>query len=390
MVARGTASGVKVGVLVLVAMLLAFQATRSAAVADRERRPALAEALWPQHPAVLKDRALLSIASAAARGQPVPPATRADVRRIAEKAPLSPDPFVIEGAIAQTQGKSEAAERMWLAARDRDPRSRAARFLLADRFLRTGRVSLGLMEMQALVGLQSRGVEAFGPALVAYARQPGAIPELRAFFRKYPRAEAGVLTVLATDPANADLVLALASNLGRPEPDWRANLVSALVSAGNYPKAYASWLRVSRLRAAPGLFNAGFADIDAPRPFNWQFTQLNGVAEPDGKGGLDVLYYGREDAVLASQLLLLPPGQYRLAMTVEGAGGETAVAWRLRCADGRIPLPGLALKPSAAAAALTVPDKCEAQWLELRGVAGESPRITEVKLRNLRLEGPVQ
>ena len=110
------------------AALFGFQIIRTAAVADREARPALAAALWPSHPAVLTDRALLAIASAAARGRSVPGSTRADVRRIAVKAPLSPDPFLIEGAIAETEGRGEAAERLLVAARDRDPRSRGRAF----------------------------------------------------------------------------------------------------------------------------------------------------------------------------------------------------------------------------------------------------------------------
>ena len=161
MAARGLASPAHVAVVAVAGALLAFQVIRTAAVADREAHSALAEAAWPSHPAVLTDRALLAIASAAARGQPVPEATRVDVRRIAAKAPLSPDPFLIEGAIAETEGRSNAAETLLLAARSRDPRSRGARFLLADRFLRTGRITAALIEMQALVSLQSRGVEVF-------------------------------------------------------------------------------------------------------------------------------------------------------------------------------------------------------------------------------------
>lgn len=373
-------------VLALIGALTAFHVIRTAAVADRQSRPGLAAALWPAHPAVLTDRTLLAIATAAALGQQAPQSTRENVRRLALRAPLSPDPYLIEGAAAAAAGKDEAVEPLLLVARERDPRSRGARFLLAERYLRSGRVAAGLVEMQSLVRLQSRGVELFGPALAAYARTPGAVPELRAFFAKYPGAEAGVLAMLALDPANADLVLALASNLRDPEPDWRGTLVGSLVAAGQYARAHAIWARVSGVRPGRSLFNPAFTQHDAPPPFDWQFPQTSeGVAEPDGEGGLTILYYGRANAVLASQLLLLAPGQYRLAMSVEGAGGEKALRWRLRCARDSKPLGEIFLRQGPVSGRFAVPAGCDAQWLELEGIASENRATIELTIRQLQL-----
>jgi hypothetical protein len=334
----------------------------------------------------MTDRALLAIATAAARGRPVPATTRADIRQIAERAPLSPDPYLIEGAVAETEGRARFAESLLLAARDRDPRSRGARFLLADRFLRTGRITAALIEMQALVSLQSRGVEVFEPTLAAFARSPGAIPQLKAFFVRYPRVEASVLSILAGDAANADLVLALA-NIRNPNPDWHATLVSALAESGQYAKAHATWARLSGIRAHGQLFNPRFADTAAPPPFNWTLTETGeGVAEPDGNGGIDVLYYGRENAVLASQLLLLSPGNYRLAMQVTDVGGEPGTLhWTLRCANADKVIADLPLRAGTAAGSFAVPADCTAQWLELKGLAADSPQTIEAKLHHLRL-----
>ena len=372
----------------LAGALLAFQIVRTAAVADREDHTAMANALWPSHPAVLSDQTLLAVATAAARDQPVDASTRVAVRRIAVKDPLTPEPYLIAGAVAETEGKAGKAEQLLLAARDRDPRSRGARFLLADRYLRTGRVTNGLIEMQALVNLQSRGVEAFSPALVAYARAPGAVPQLRAFFARYPGVEAAILSLLSTDAANADLVLALASKTGVPKPDWRSDLVSALVSAGKYAKAYAVWARLSHVAASRRLFDPEFRGSSAPVPFNWNFANVSeGVAEADGKGGLSVLYYGRANAVLVSQLLMLPVGRYRLAMRVDGSGSEAALHWTLQCAGDRKQLADVPLRAGPNAADFDVPSGCEAQWLELRGVAEDAPRTTELTVRELRLSG---
>jgi hypothetical protein len=384
---RGAPGLVVVAVIAVVAAVLAFQVIRTAAVADRQRRPALAMALWPSHPRVVVDRMLLAIAALAARNGSAPPEIQASIREAANKAPLSPDPFLIAGAVAESEGRGAAAERLLLAARDRDPRSRGTRFLLAERYIRTGRVAAGLMEMQALVSLQARGTEGFGPAVAAYARTPGAVPELRAFFAKAPRVEAAILTLLATDAANADLVLSLAS--GRPaEPDWRPQLVASLASAGQYARARALWTQFYRLHEPPALFNPGFAETAASPPFSWSFPQTaEGVAEPNGKGGLDVLYYGRANAVLASQLLVLKPGRYRLAAETSPGDGEAGVSWIARCADSPQPLLTLRLRPGTTAGEFSVPPNCQAQWLELQGVAGELPRVSELTVRGLRLAG---
>jgi hypothetical protein len=391
MPSRGVAGPARIAAVALVAALLAFQVVRSAAVADLERRPRLAAMLWPSHPALITDQLLLAIASAAARGQPAPAEAQDVIPRISAKAPLSPEAFLMAGAIAQSQGRYTAGEALLTAARDRDPRSRGARFLLADRYLRTGRITAALIEMQALVSLQSRGVEVFGPSLAAFARTPGAGPQLKAFFKRYPRSEASVLSILARDADNADLVLALANDR-RPNPDWRGTLVSALASDGQFAKAHATWARLSGVPARPGLFNADFAALTAPPPFNWSLPETNeGVAEMDGEGGLSVLYYGRAKAVLASQLLLLPPGNYRLAMTVTaGDGGQGALHWLVRCAKPDKPLLDLPLRAGLVAADFAVPAGCEAQWLRLQAMPADSPQTTEVKIHDLRLAAPSQ
>lgn len=371
----------------IIALLAGVQVIRATAVADHDRRPALAGVLWPSHPAVLDDQVLLAVATAAAHGQAVPGATRVDLRRLAEKAPLSPDPFLIEGAIAQTKGDGAAAERFLLEARSRDPRSRGTRFLLAEQYLRTGRVTAALSEIHVLVGLNPRGAEPFQPMLVAYARTPGAVRHLKPFFARHPDLEANVLSQLAGDAGNANLVLSLA-NHPTSESGWRGALVSALATAGQYAKAHAVWVRLSGLRAAPlGLFNPGFAASAAPPPFNWSFPESGeGIAEPDGKGGLEVLYYGRAKAVLANQLILLRQGNYRLALRAVDASGEPgSLHWIVRCAGSDLVLLDLPLRSGVLGTDFRVPAGCPAQWVELQGQTGDVPQTTGLRVRDLRL-----
>jgi hypothetical protein len=129
------------------------------------------------------------------------------------------------------------------------------------------------------------------------------MPAMKSFLRSSPEFEGPVLNELAASPRNAGLVLALWS--GQPlgnGPDWRERLVSGLVGAGQFGKAFAIWKRLSSVEAQPGaLYNPEFRRGLGPPPFNWSFTAKGGVAEARSEGGLQVIYYGREDAVLAQQ-----------------------------------------------------------------------------------------
>ncbi len=369
--------------------LLAFQVIR-AAVMDlpfAERMP-IAQRIWPNHPKTLLDQAMGEIGVAAANGNGVPAATMVRVDGAAAKSPLSAEPFLIKGAVAQMQGRQKPAELLFQAARDREPRSVAARYFLADLYFRTNRISLGLLETAALARIQPRAAAPFLPAVAAYARAPGAVPQLKRFFRARPDVELAVLSLLSEDAGNADLVLALATvDRADPPPKWRSRLVHTLVDANQFDKARAIWLRLSRLQEAPGLFNPRFEKLAASPPFNWTYSEsADGLAEPSGNGTLEVLYYGRKATVLASQLLSLQPGRYRLGMEVSGEAQAEGLAWSVRCANRKQKLLRLPVRGRAPSGAFAVPTNCPAQWLELQGSPGDMPRTAELAIGRLRLD----
>jgi hypothetical protein len=383
----GTGASFRSVVVVGLAVLLAFQVVRSALVAlPYEDRPGIAARVWPGHPAIVLDRSMGEIGAAAAKGQGVPAGALVQVREFAAKSPLSADPYLVEGAIAQSEGRP--AERLFVEARARDPRSRGARYFLADQYFRTGVIARGLIEMAALSRLSPRAAAPFVPALVAYAREPGAVPQLGMFFRAMPELEPAVLSLLADDVRNADLVLALATTGKRsaPVPEWQGKLLVGLAAAGEYRKAREVWSRLSGVKTAPLLFNPDFEELDAPAPFNWSLpTTGDGVAEMAGGGILHVLYYGRQETVLASQLLLLPAGRYALAMQVSGDGAADTLQWTVRCANRDQSL--LRLPVRRRQERFTVPPgNCPAQWLELRGLPGDIPRTAEMGIGKLRLD----
>ena len=86
-------------------------------------------ALWPGHPAVLSTHIMSDVGQAAARGEAPNAQTLARLERLAAKEPLTAQPFLIHGAMAARTGDFDRAEKLLSIARQRAPRSAAARYL---------------------------------------------------------------------------------------------------------------------------------------------------------------------------------------------------------------------------------------------------------------------
>lgn len=369
------------------ALLLAALAVRVAVVQRyAERRPDLAARVWPGHPQVLLQSSMGEIGTAAARGQAPGSATLERIREVAAREPLAAEPFLVEGTRALSQGQAARAEALLGEAVARDPRLPAARFILASLYLQQGRAREGLRHVAALVRRLPRAARPLTPALASFARQPGGAQQVAAILRRDPLLRGEVLNALADDPANAALVLTLAGQ-GPTPGDWQSRLVASLVKAERYGEAYRLWARFANEPERPreSLFDPQFQRTNMPPPFGWSLASgAAGVAEPAPGGGLHLLYYGREDATLASQLMLLAPGRYRLSSGTAGAAPGAAVEWSVVCLPtgrelGRAPI-------AAGALDFSVPPDCRAQELRLRGMPTDLSAPVDLTLKDLRLQ----
>jgi hypothetical protein len=384
-------------IVVGLALLASLQVVRTAVVsAYAEKQPAIAERIWSGHPEVKLSLAMTEIGQAAAGGKTVVPA--AAVRRVelaSKRDPLAVEPFLIKATLAKTQGHEDLAERLFVEVRTRDPRSAAARYFLAERYLSSGRARQGLDEVSALARLVPGGSRLVVPGLAKYALTPNAVPHLRRIFAANPEIGQAVLTDLAANAANAGLIMQLADarvveTAGEPAPAWQGRLLKSLIERGEFVQAQQLWSRISGIMptSPPGPVNEGFAKINAPPPFNWTFGAGSfGVAEPAPRGKLKVIFYGRDDGDLAAQLLVLPPGQYRIAMVASSdADGKTGLEWSVTCVPGKEKLASISLKAATASGArlgatFTIPSHgCVAQWLKLTGQAQEIARSEQATI----------
>jgi hypothetical protein len=378
-------------VVVVVAMLVMVQVVRNAVVtALATRAPDEAARVWAGHPSVELSLAMAQIGQAARdRGQ-VPASAFALMAAASVKAPLAPEPFLVRGVRAELAGDGTTAERSFEAAQWRDPRSLPAAYFLADRYLRAGDVTRGLPQVAALARLSPGGSSTVAPYLAAYARNPANWPALRSLFRTHPDLSGPALTILATSASSAPAVLALADprQKGLDAP-WLGPLLNSLVVAGEYAKAHAIWARAADVKPGPYLYDAGFTDKTSPPPFNWSLTSSAvGLAERQPGGRLHVVFYGQQDGILATQLLLLQPGDYHMSMQLMGdAAHSHSLNWSIWCDKAGEAIASVTVDAAAAQGwRFTVPQGCQAQWLKLSGASGDLPQQVDATISGLKLE----
>jgi hypothetical protein len=381
----------------LVALAVAVQLIRNAAVLSLvQTRPAEALRMWPGHPDAELASGLTGIATAARERTGIAPSVFSSILDSARKEPLAPEPFLVRGVQAQLAGDGPMAEHAFLAAKLRDGRSLPARYFLADLYFRRGDSTRGLAEIGALARLAPNGVKSLAPYVAAYARNRATWPQVKALFRTEPTLEDAALVALAGDARNADTVLALANpNRTGSASSWLAPLLESMINSGQYPRARDVWASVSHIQVDRSalIFDPEFTRRDAPPPFNWALASSTiGFAERQRGAGLHVIFYGQEDGALASQLLVLAPGQYRLTTRPSGTPtNANALQWTLTCVGSDTPFASVPLSAAVSGAwTFAVPTGCAAQRLELFGSSTDIPEQSEATIRSVSLarEGP--
>lgn len=378
-------------IVVALALLIAALVIRMAFVdAYASNSPGMAARAWAGHPSVVFAAGLDEIGRTAAAGKPVENVTLDRLLAASTKAPLAPEPFLVRGVQAQIAGDNRIAEHAFIEARDRDPRMIVARYFLADLYLKSGQTRRGLAEISALIRLFPQSLGGIAPYLAAYARSPGGAREVKGMVRAHPELEPPLLNALASDPENFGLILYFWNGQGGDDArGWQERLLNSLMEAGRYELARAAWIRFSPASPQRGeLVDPSFTMRSLP-PFGWTLASgPSGVAEPEPGGRLHILYYGRDDLVLASQLLILEPGAHRLSMQITGASRTArSLAWSIRCLPSSNEIAAIPLKSGALAATFAVPPSgCSAQRLELIGSSPEFPEESDLTIAGLRLD----
>lgn len=332
----------------------------------------------------------------------VSPEVSARAVQALQRAPLAHDPFFFAGLNSLVRGNSNAALPLIREARRRNPRSKTARLVYLDQVLRSGDTQEAAIEIAALSRLVPEASRVLVPELAKYAGDPKTADALIAALRPDPKLRDAVLEQLASSGADPDIILKLAASGPRdPEtvgvPAWQGRMLTTLIEKGQIGRARTLWGTLAGVKPqemGAGVYDGAFRGAAGPPPFNWKFAEsAAGVAEPTKAPALQIEYYGRAEAELASQLLQLSPGRHTISMIATGSApsGGGNVAWTLTCVGGKapvavVPIRSIDYKPRRLSATFAISRACPAQWLRLTGTPAEFPAVHSITVANLQVQ----
>ena len=163
-----------------------------------------------------------------------------------------------------------------------------------------------------------------------------------------------------------------------------AMALARLVALGGYREAQALY-RHAMGGADETVRNGGFERPNLLQPFDWTIAgepTFSGIVETSAgwTGGNVLTVTGTEAADVARQLMLLPPGRYRLDALSANVRQEreTRPVMTISCSTNRTVLASLLFSPAGTTPAametgFTVPANCSAQWLTIRNTPSFDP-----------------
>lgn len=328
-------------------------------------------------------------------------AARARVRAMAQRLPLDERPFFLTAVERLNAGREAEGIRLLEETRRRNPRMRLARLALLDRYLRAGRLADATTEMTVLARLLPSAGGVLATEFARLAGDPRSSARARQALGSDPPLLGQVLKTMAragVDPVAVVRFAGAGAPAGLESDGWMRALIDARIARGDYARAYALWSRAYRVAGGPGgrmaIYDGGFRKLPGGPPFGWSVHPDETGSADIGGGIMTVEYYARRSGELASQLLLLPPGDYRLSYAIEGSGGgdDSGLSWTLACAaDETKPFvttipPPLAPTRKVHAADFTVPATgCGAQRLKLVGFAPEFAAPASARISRLAI-----
>jgi hypothetical protein len=384
----------------LLSLVVAVIVVRTSAIYGLGSRAYAAAPIAPNHPRVLATSIERELT--ARRGTPTEH-TMALARKTLRHGPMLDEPMLVAGIGALLANDDRKAQQLLQHALARNPRSEFARLLMLELDLRSSNAKRAVFDMTVLGRLLPDVQTVFVPELARFARDPRTSETLAPALRSDPRMLAKVLHYLADNGASPALVLRLAGPAPKGAPsddieDWREPLLRAMVGRGDAQGARKLWAAFAGMKEPPAgagaIYDDAFRGLPGLPPFNWSMKASEiGAAERNKHGGLDVEYYGREAGELATQLVALAPGRYRLAFRVEGDihDPQHRIFWRVSCARPdnamllEVPIADVTFSGRTIGGDFTVPADCPAQWLKLVGEPTEFPKIENVSVRRIQV-----
>jgi hypothetical protein len=358
--------------------------------------------LPPENPAPMLK---VLMAGAQQPSLPVTEAIQSQARDGLERLPLAFEPFFIAARAAEQKGDLRRAIALMEEVRRRRYSHPAGRMQLMIYYIKAERFPEALSEIDFILRRNEELRPALLPELVKLVADPRGRAALARILIREPDwkpeffAAARARKIATADARDLyEQVRAL-----RPKGDLlleRQLILEAQAGSGDYAGARATWLAsLPQRERGPNraMFDGAFRGLRAPAPFGWTFKDVEaGRAEPARDGQrtyLDVAYFGGQKAVLAEQMLALPPGRHALRLIARSPNGITSgkLYWRLTCLPGDAQIGALDMTGANGAnrrfsADFTVPSGCGGQSLSLIAEPGDVATVVNLEIAQMEID----
>jgi len=309
-------------------------------------------------------------------------------------APLDASALATYGLAMEQLGRQPQADQAMAVAGKLGWRDVLTQLWLFRRGLVVGDFRAALDHADALMRRQDDVPKALFVALGAAAHDPRVSASLIGHLRADPAWRAPFFVYLggyAKPPENdvaRTLLNGLAAGATPPTNDELASYLRSLVGEQKFDQAASDWRLFSRQPGLTGyVYDGDFQRPTGATPFDWALANGVGwsaaVTDSPGAGhgqALRVEYDGVSPPQPVRQMLVLPPGTYRLSGRAynEGDSDPKALTWGVIClisgqVIAAVPTPAFASAQwRAFEVEVTVPaDHCPAQWLVLSATPGD-------------------
>lgn len=314
-------------------------------------------------------------------------------RGLAERAlrsnPLDVRALSALGLISERQGSQVRADILMRLSGERTWRDSTTQAWLVNRDIQRGEFEQALSHIDALLRITPGLIEQTFPVLTAFTIDKRTFDALASFIAADPPWRGEFLAKLSHQLSDAGRLMQLYSILkdsqNPPNATELRPYLDRLIRDGRFAEAYKSWRetlppkqRTSEVYPYNGDFSAPIDGL----PFNWLLRPTSGMdiqivaSSGDGNGrALQFQFSGARVAEFTvGQLMVLPPGEYRLTGKVraEELRTQRGIAWQISCAESsknslaRTNLVAATTPWTSFSVNFAVPaGHCRAQWLNL-------------------------
>lgn len=304
------------------------------------------------------------------------------------EAPLEEEPFILAAFSLYNAERYDDANSLLHIARKRSPRSREAQFLAVDVNLALGDIPEAVQNLEVLLRVAPDVRAPTQEALVLIASHPETGRAAMGALRD-DSSKAMVLSALAQSQTDPSILLDAiritgAAKVLKDNPAAIGSFTRPLIDAGHYQSAYQIWSKlVARPSSQVPLVRDGRFREDLPPPFGWELRSSSFGFVGRHSSGLAGEAYGRQSAVLAQQLLLLPAGAFRMNITVDDA--SDIIETNLKCVKADDIVRFRIERAGTQEIGFVVPSDCPAQWLELEARASDPPRVDAFRINSISI-----